>query len=456
MSDELPAAMSREQAVRALLNAASRGDASRITALLDAHPSIINERSGSGVRTALHRAVSGGHAAITALLLERGANPNIRCDGDYAMPLHFAAERGDFDAIRLLIEHGADPIGHGDYHELDVIGWATCFGSARTDIVDYLLTHGAQHTIFSAVATGALDAIRTLAARLPAELNRRMDLANRRRMPLHLAIVKQQPAALATLLDLGADIGVLDEAGMTPLDQAAFAGEGARAMAEMLIERGAAIRLPAAIALRRADDVERLMRADPDCLKPGQRWGTLIVRAAETSVGHVIDTVVRHGASVDAWDDPKTAVDLATRFTPLHAAAWRGNAETAAALLKHGANPAVREEVYCGTPAGWANYAGHPAVRDLILEGAIDIFDAIDFELIDRFPGIIARDPAAINRPFGQYVTPRARADHWWPDPSSTPLALAKAKNKPDAVRALLDLGADPGATPDARSPAST
>ncbi len=202
-------------------------------------------------------------------------------------------------------------------------------------------------------------------------LERGADLTNRRRRPLHLAIVKKQPAALATLLDLGAKTDTLDEAALTPLDQAALDGE--TAMAQLLIDRGADVRLPAAVALRRTQDIERLLREDPACLKPGQRWSTLILRASETSAGHVVETLIRLGASVDVWDDPKTAVDSSTRFTPLHAAAWTGNAEAAAAvLLRHGANPAAREKHYCGTPAGWANYAGHGELRDLILQGPID------------------------------------------------------------------------------------
>jgi hypothetical protein len=47
-----------------------------------------------------------------------------------------------------------------------------------------------------------------------------MDLTNHRTRPLHLAVVKQQREALATLLELGADPNTLDESSLTPLDQA--------------------------------------------------------------------------------------------------------------------------------------------------------------------------------------------------------------------------------------------
>ena len=266
----------------ALLEAADRGDASRVAELLDANPDLVNERgtlSGhTGFRTALHFGIS--DEAVVRCLLERGANPNIRDDGDNAMPLHFAAENGHLAIIRLLVEHGADPIGTGDGHELEVIGWATCFGSGNKEIVDYLLAHGSIHNIFSAVAMGEVEAIKTLVAQSRADLDRPMDSTNHRRRPLHLAVVKKQPAALAALLDLGADAEALDASGLTPLDQAALDGE--HEMAELLIARGARVGVPAALGLQRTDDLERLLRDDPDCLAPGNRWAHLIVRAGLT------------------------------------------------------------------------------------------------------------------------------------------------------------------------------
>ena len=74
-----------------------------------------------------------------------------------------------------------------------------------------------------------------------------MDRTNHHRHALHLAVIKQQPESLATLLALGADVEVLDAAGLTALDQAALSGE--RDMAQRLIDHGARIRLPAAVAL---------------------------------------------------------------------------------------------------------------------------------------------------------------------------------------------------------------
>jgi ankyrin repeat protein len=432
----------RELAVTRLLEAAGRGDAATVNSMLDAHPDIIDERAvipgHTGLRTALHHAVT--HRDVVESLLERGADPNVRDEGDNAMPLHFAAERDDLAVIRLLIEHGADPIGAGDFHQLDVIGWATCFGKGNPEVVSYLLEHGARHNIFSAVAMGDIGAIRTLAAATRGDIDAAMDRTNHRRRPLHLAVVKKRVDSLAALLELGADTEAVDAAGLTPLDQAALDGDSRSV--RRLLDHGATLQLPAAIALGRGADVEALLRQDPQALKPGGRWGTLIVRASERGSADLIRALLRAGASVDVRDDTSTAIDGATGYTPLHAAAFHGNTAAAEVLLEHGADPNLRDGKYCGTPAGWARYAGHHAVCDLILAGRIDPFQAIDHDLAHRIPGIVQRDPWLLEKRFGEYAKCARRADQWWPEPWHTPLWWAVHRNKADAVRALLEQGA--------------
>jgi ankyrin repeat protein len=431
----------RDAALQSLLRAADQGDAVTVAAVLDAHPHVINERGTldghTGLRTALHFGVH--HEPVVRLLMARGADPNIRDEGDNAFPLHFAAERGDLPVIKLLVEHGARTVaGEVDDHELDIIGWATAFDYVppRPDVVAYLLAHGAKHTMFSAVATGTTDAIRGLAARSPADVNKRMDRTNHRRRPLHLAVVKKQPVALAALLDLGADLEAEDAAGLTALDQAGLTGE--REMAQMLIARGARVRLPAAVCLDFTTDAERLLRDDSDCLKRGGRWSELIVRAATYGLASVVETLIRHGASPNTVADPAIAIDETTGYTPLHAAAWNDHRDVVAVLLKHGANLRIRDGKYCGTPAAWANYHGKRACCDLILDSDdVDIFDAMTNDRLDRIPAILERDPAALHRPFGAYATCDAEAAHL------TPLAWATFHDKPRAVRLLMTHGAE-------------
>jgi ankyrin repeat protein len=433
----LEAAGSTAKAVASLRDAAGRGDLARLNALLDAHPDLIDERGGEGVRTSLHQAVFGNSEAAVKLLLERGANPNIRCEGDNAYPLHFAVEKHRLPIIRLLVAHGADTIGEGDYHELGVIGWATAWDyiQPNPEIVRYLLAHGAKHNIFSAVAMGEAGVIRELVARTPNDLERRMNGTTMRRMPLHLAVIKNQPAAVATLLDLGADPESLDEARFSALDLAAV--EGRHDLAQVLLERGAKLRLPAAVALHRTADVETLLRRDPGTLKPGGRWGHLILRASERAPGDVIETLIRNGASVNVHDDPKTSIDSTSGYTPLHAAAWHGNVSAIAVLMKHGADVRAREGKYHGTPAGWADYSGHKEARDLILRGAIDLIEAIQYDMAQRVKAVLEEDPAALSRTFQDYGLFPWDAEAW-----HTPLAYAVTRGRAEIVRLLIERGA--------------
>ena len=450
-------ARASETPLTALLSAAGKGDAAAVATILDEHPGLINERgtlpANSGLRTALH--FGSGHEAVVRTLLERGADPNIRDEGDHAFPIHFAAERGDLTVVRLLIEHGADPIGGNTTHELDVLGWAVCFDYAmHVDVARYLLAHGARHTLLSAVAMGEADVIRALAA-AGADLTQRMDRTNQRRTPLHLAVIKKQVAAVAALIDLGADLNLEDAVGLTPLDQAALDGE--HEMVRLLIDAGAAIALPAAIALERPDQIDRLVRDNPEALSTtnNRQWARLLVHASSRASGRVIETllrtIMRHRSGlsiVNMEDDRDTAVDGASGYTPLHAAAFHGNDDAVAVLLTHGANPRTRDGKYRATPAGWAAYAGHTATANLILDADIDLFDAISFDRADRMSDILDRDPGAIDRPFRAYASCNPRDDQWWPAPDCTPLQWATTQQKPNAVRVLTERGAG-ARTPD-------
>jgi ankyrin repeat protein len=360
-----------------ILAAAAAGDTARLAELLDAHPHLIDERGALpghvGLRTALH--FGNDHYEVVNLLLRRGADPNIRDEGDNAYPLHFVAERLELPTAQRLIEHGADPVGEGDVHELGVIGWATCFDpvallhitaeerdAKREAMVSHLLAHGGRHNIFSAVAMDALDDIRRLVAEDRTELDRPMDQTNHRRRPLHLAALKGRRGALAVLLDLGADIEATDAAGLTPLDQAALVGDSVAV--DRLLDRGAALRLPSAFALDR--DIERLLAAEPDAVKPGGRWARLTVRAAEQSNIRMLELLIAHGADVNATDATGTSVDGTVGYSALHAAAFRGNRDAVELLLRHGASVTARDGRYGGTPADWANYAGHAEIAALL------------------------------------------------------------------------------------------
>jgi len=90
-------------------------------------------------------------------------------------------------------------------------------------------------------------------------------------------------------------------------------------------------------------------------------------------------------------------------------------------------------------------------VRDLILRAPIDIFQAIDFDRVDRIAELVDQSPQTLEDPFGQRVG-REAPDAWWPASWHTPLAWAVVSGKPAAVRTLLERGATHITSPDGRT----
>ena len=351
-------------ALQDLLEAANNGRTDRIAEILDGHPDIIDLRGDSGTRTALHFAAMQGHTDVISLLLQRGADPNVRCEGDQATPLHFAAEQGELRAVELLVSHGADVHGPGDVHGMDVIGWASVFGGGTHEqVVDFLLKHGATHTIHSAVSCGNAEAIRSLAQEDPEVLNAPMAAWEDHRRPLHQALLKHRPESVKTLIDLGADIAATDGNGLTALDQAAMIGEGP--LTGLLLEHGSPVALPTAIALNRTQDIDRSMTADPDCLRPGNKWAHLIVLGGKLGTLDFIDRLLTLGADVSARGSFEGNADV---LTALHLAAFREtpDLDIIRLLVDRGADLSLKDSVHLSTPAGWANHRGNKKVYELL------------------------------------------------------------------------------------------
>lgn len=107
-----------------LFDALRNGDVRTLAALLDVHPDRLYAREEPYEWTLLHAAAQGGHLAAVDLLFSRGLGANTRERGDNSVAMHWAAAAGHVDVVRRLADAGGDVVGHGDDHELDVIGWA--------------------------------------------------------------------------------------------------------------------------------------------------------------------------------------------------------------------------------------------------------------------------------------------------------------------------------------------
>lgn len=218
----------------AFFAACRNGDGERLRELLREDPELVAARDADGA-TGLHLAA--GHATAVRILLEAGADPNARDEGDNALPLHFAAGGGHVESVRALLDAGSDVHGHGDLHELDVIGWATAFRNVHREVVDLLLERGARHHVFSAVALADLDLIRAVVETGPDAVQRRLSRFEQEQTALHYVIAPPDGLAcgrfrdgdhypmLGLLIELGADVEATDAKGRTPLEVAALRGD---------------------------------------------------------------------------------------------------------------------------------------------------------------------------------------------------------------------------------------
>jgi hypothetical protein len=120
-----------------------------------------------------------------------------------------------------------------------------------------------------------------------------------------------------------------------------------------LIERGAQLTLPAAVALGRIADAARLLPA------AGSEERHLALALA-SQFGHV--EIVR--GLLDAGENPDryNPVGSHSHSTPLHQAALAGHDEVVRLLVERGANVDRKDILWQGTAADWAEQGGHTSL----------------------------------------------------------------------------------------------
>jgi ankyrin repeat protein len=359
-----------------LFDAARSGDTAALAALLGAHPDKLYARDKPYEWTLLHAAAHNGRLEAVNLLLARGLDVNAREKGDNTYAMHWAAAAGHVDVVRRLADAGGDVEGQGDDHELEVIGWATCWDGCDDDahraVVDVLLAHGARHHIFSAVSMGLADEVRRIVAADPTVLTRRLSRNENHQMPLHFAVGRNRPEMVELLVKLGADPLAGDGDGYPPamlatrpdVDLAALEAVRSLTVAELRsADRGSrrpngnSMDLLASVALGDWSSADRLVRDNPALSSAGGTLHLLAKRGDATGVKWMLD----HGADPNArW--PHWDADV----TPLHLATWQGHTEVVRVLLAAGADPTIRDSKHDGDALGWAEHGGQVEVVRLL------------------------------------------------------------------------------------------
>jgi ankyrin repeat protein len=363
-----------------LFDAARNGDVTRLTALLDKHPDRLHARAKPYEWSLLHAAAEKRHLAAVDLLLKRGLDVNTREKGDNTYAMHWAAAAGELDVVRRLADAGGDVVGQGDDHELEVIGWATCWDgcddAAHHAVAEFLVSRGARHHIFSAIAMNLADEVRRIVAADPSALNRRMSRNENHQQPLHFAVRMGRPAMVALLLELGADPLGVDGGGMSAAGYATAPDVDREVMerirhitsAERVSAerghrppRGSMMDLVALLSLGDWETAALFVHGNRELIEKSGLDGGSLHLLAKRGDARAVKWLLDHGANPNSrW--PHWDADV----TPLHLAASEGHADIVRLLLAAGANPSIRDSKHDSDAIGWAGFFRQPEIVQIL------------------------------------------------------------------------------------------
>lgn len=367
--------------------------------------------------TMLAHAVMARQMEVARLLLERGANPNTQ--SLQMSPLIFAMAAKNEDMVRLLLEHGAQTqnVVHG-VSALSLTG-------ACPEVAD-ILKQAKGTDLHDAAAKGHLDLLLSLLDKRPG-VDRQDD---RQRTALMMVADEGHLDCVQALLDRGADPNAADNYQHNSLIRAA--AKGHTAVVKLLLERGAevdAVNQWGQTALFRAATADHRETARL-LIEAGAR--VYPVEAALLENRELLERLFR-----EEIDTPNKA-----GATALMGASTVGAVDLLVELLNRGAD--IRARDLLGKDAlAWAVQHGHPRAAETLLERGSPVNEnglgdfrllnsAIFTESLEMLPLLLRHgfNPDSVGE-LGQYA-----------------LKIALDNGKEEAVRILLDGGADPNGPP--------
>lgn len=386
-----------DERAKAFTAAVVEGDAGRLGELFTRHPElkdVVDRPWFSFGKTALAEAAGRLDRPTADLLLDVGADPDARSDwepGPYSalhtlldgatpdriafaeylvsrgatVDLHSAAGLGRIDRIEEILDadphsvsdpgpDGATPLhlarspevagvlldrgAEIDKRCVDHLSTAAMWAAGgREDVMRFLLERGATPDLYQAVLLDDVDLADAILAREPDAITVRVRFG---RSHPHLGGGDKYVWALG-----GAD---------TPLELARL--RGVERMEAFLWER-APIGIKVVHASRKGDEgsLSELLGGE----------GALHVLTEEDVFLGLCGRAAGARALTSAGCDPSTR-DPGNGSTPLHHAGWNNDLELARALLEAGADLTIEDGNHDATPLGWADFAGHREMVELM------------------------------------------------------------------------------------------
>ena len=292
----------------------------------------------------LRAALDGDVAHVRALA---ALDPNlVRAEYWYTQPLHFAVREGHADVHRTLLELGADPTYRRYGHEpLATVARDRGHEDVAVIIERARAARGlgtGAHEVHAAATEGDIGRLRALV-----EADRSLLVLGDDEgfTPLHRAVEAGHAECVRLLLELGAPPDAIQAgggnrpdawyrpAGQRPIDLALTRND--MDMTRELLAGGAALTIDVAAAMGDADEVRRILNADPDAIGAlGDEAGRPMGQAARRGYIDVIGALLERGVGPNLREGRD-----APRGRALWHAAQRGDSEMARMLLEAGADP---------------------------------------------------------------------------------------------------------------------
>ncbi len=222
--------------------AAERGDIATIKICLFFGADI--EAQNNLGRTPLDKAVESEQKETVKFLLEQGADPNCKSSHSLSdIPLHNAIYKEQYDIAQMLIDYGADANAQDDFGETPLI---MAVSSEQIEIVKLLLENGANpNRACSDILTRtplqiAMDKQQYDIAQTLIDCGADVNAPEKNfDFLLFWSIIRKDIKAIRFLLGNGADVNLLNNKGMTPLDYAAIFRDSDKEIIEILKKAGA-------------------------------------------------------------------------------------------------------------------------------------------------------------------------------------------------------------------------
>jgi ankyrin repeat protein len=245
--------------------------------------------------------------------------------GDGQTPLHFASTS---EIAAYLLSQGAEIDARDVDHESTPAQWMV---KERQDVARYLITRGCHTDILMAAALGDLDLVRR-------HLDERPDCIRMRVSAEYFPMIK--PNAGGTIYQW--TLGFYVSAHQVARDF----GHGD--VLRLLVERSPTdVQLVEACWAGDAPKVRAIRTANPEIVKSfSQADRRQIAHAARNNQTEVVRLMLESGFPVDVTGQHQA--------TPLHWAAFLGNAEMTKLILQSGPPLEATDADFQGTPLGWA------------------------------------------------------------------------------------------------------